>query len=120
MGGFSDLLGERSSLTVAQMKALKLHLTVSRGDFSLKEALAMREGGAISRGTHYRVLSQGKTNLLRGIFSVCLAISLGLVDRGELDRFFLAISKVPPEIDPDDAANVMSLVDTLAQRLVML
>ena len=107
-------------MTKAQIKTLTLHLAVSRGEFSLKEALDMREGGIVSRGTHYRILSQAKANLISGIFTVSLAINLGLVSRVELERFFLAVSKIPAEISPDDAANVMSLVDTLARRLVML
>jgi hypothetical protein len=120
MSGISDVLGERSSLTEAQIKTLVLHLAVSRGEFPLKEALGMRERGTISRGTHYRILSQAKANVIRGIFTVSLAVNLGLVKQGELDRFLLAVGKIPPEISPHDAANVMSLVDTLATRLVML
>jgi len=119
MTDLAAMLGERSSLTKAQIDTLMLHLQVSRGDFSLSEALSKRKGRPNQRGTHYRIVNQGKVNLVRGIFTVALAIRLGLFKQEEVARFLDAISRVPLEIG-DDADDVMSLLDVLARRLVML
>jgi hypothetical protein len=111
-------LEEHSSLTRTQIEAMALKNRVRIGEFSTKEAISKR--GESSMGSYYRVLSQAKSNVTRSIYTLLLASRIGVTSLEDLQRLLLLVSKIPAESSSTDLADVISLVEALVKKLVIL
>ena len=120
MVSVTDAVADLSSLTKVQADTLKLYLAVSQNVISLESALKSRKISGISKGTHYRIVSQARKNLERSLFTVAVGVQMGLLKPMDLQKFFTSVALVPTEVDPDDLPEVMSLVRALVTKLVML
>ena len=112
-------LTSRSSLTRVQVETIALRKRVMVGQLKLVEAAGLRGGGPVRVGSFYRVLDQARSNVQRSIFSVLLAVRLGVLKPEELTRLFSLVSQ-PAEVDRDTASQVMGVLNPLIRRLVML
>jgi hypothetical protein len=112
-------LVSRSSITRVQVETINLRKRVLAGQLKLVEAAGLRGGGPVRVGTFYRVLDQAKNNVERSIFSVLLAIRLGVLKPEELNRLFSLVSQ-PGEVDQEAAMDIMRVLNPLIRRLVML
>lgn len=87
-------------------------------------ALGEEESGSkisgVSPGAYYRVLSQAKNNIDQALYTVLFCTRIGVIQMEELRRLLDLISKAPPDVANADATQVMSLVDALVKRIVML
>jgi len=111
-------LEARSSLTRTQITAVTLRKQVERGDISRAEALATRGKG--SAGSYYRVVDQARANVTESIYTILLASRLGVTPLEDFQRLLLLMSKMPSQPSSEELADVMSLVEALVKRLVML
>ena len=112
--------GDLSSLTKAQIDTLKIHSSFLRHEINMNSALKVRKSSGISRGTHYRVLSQAKRNIRESLFTVVTAVQLGLLNPREIEKLIGTASLIPLDVDPDRLPEVMGLVEALVERIVML
>ena len=82
-------------------------------------ALRMRRNSRISRGTHYRILAQARRNIKKSLFTVALAVRLGLVRVEDVQRLAAALSGMPDDAEPPRIAELMELARIIADRIVM-
>lgn len=116
----NESVADLSSLTRVQVETLKSHLAVRKGEINMVAALRTRKNIGISRGTHYRVLAQAKTNIRRSLVTVAIATQLGLVKPDDVQKLVAMVSRIPPDIDPEMLPEVVTLVKALLSRIVML
>jgi hypothetical protein len=83
-------------------------------------ALKTRRKSGISRGTHYRILTQAKKNVKQSLFTVATAVQMGLLKAEDVQKLISTISMIPADVDSEKLPEVMALVNTLADRIVML
>ena len=120
MVSVTDAIVDKSSLTKVQVETLKLHLAILKNEISLDAALRSRKISRISKGTHYRIVSQARGNLESSLFTIAAGVQLGLLKPDDLQKFFTSVSLVPTEVDPENLPQVMSLMNALVRKLVML
>jgi len=114
--GVSDL----SSLTKVQVATIKLHQSVIKSEINMKEALIMRKNTSISRGTHYRILTQAKKNVKQSLFTIAIAVQLGLLKPEDVQKLVSTVSKIPLDMDQNKVPEVIALLSALVDRIVML
>ncbi len=102
------------------METLKIHLAVLKGEITINDALKMRKNLGISRGTHYRIVGQGKKNVIRSLLTVATAVQMGLLKPEDVQKLISTVSTIPIDLDPSKLPEVTALVKLLAQRIVML
>jgi hypothetical protein len=83
-------------------------------------ALRKRKNSGISRGTHYRVLAQGKKNIVKSLFTVATAVQMDLLKPEEVQKLISTVAMIPVDVDPAKLPEIMALVRVLAERIVML
>ncbi len=108
-----------SALTSAQVETISLRKRVMNGQLRSTDAASLRSTGPVKLGTFYRVLDQSRRNVERSIFSILLSIRLGVLSPEELNRLSSLVSQ-PGEMDEEAAAQVMSVLEVLVERLVTL
>jgi hypothetical protein len=86
----------------------------------MQEALRIRKKSGISRGTHYRILAQARRNIRKSLFTVAIAVQMGLVKPDEVQKLISTVSKIPADVDPGKLSEVVALVEAVAARIVML
>jgi hypothetical protein len=113
-------ISDLSSLTRVQVETLKIHLAVVKGEITMDAALKARKNSGISRGTHYRIIHQAKSNIMESLLTVATATQLGILKQEDVQKLIATVSTVPVDLDPSKASEVVSLVRVLAERVVML
>lgn len=86
----------------------------------MQEALKIRKDSSISKGTHYRILAQARRNVRKSVFTMAMAVQLGIVRSDELQKLMVLMSKAPMEADPATMEEVTAIVVALVNRIVML
>ena len=115
-----EAVADLSSLTRIQLETLKLHQGVLKGEINMDIALKSRTNTPISRGTHYRILAQAKRNITRSLFTVAVAVQMGLVKSEDVGKLVSSISMIPTDVDEEKLPEIMALAKVLADRIVML
>ena len=115
-----EVIAELSSLTRIQVETLKIHRAVLKGEINMDVALTTRKNSGISRGTHYRILTQARKNVTKSLFTVATAVQMGLLKPEEVQKLISTVSMIPADIDPEKLPEVMALIRVLADRIVML
>jgi hypothetical protein len=115
-----EVITDLSSLTRVQVETLKIHRAVLKGEINMDIALKIRRNSGISRGTHYRILSQAKKNVTKSLLTVAAAVQMGLLKPEDVQKLISTVSMIPSDIDPEKLPEVMGLVRVLADRIVML
>jgi hypothetical protein len=85
----------------------------------MQDALKKRKNFGISRGTHYRILAQAKKNIRESLFTVAIAVQMGLVKPEDVQKLVSSVSMIPADIDSERLPEVLALVGVLADRIVM-
>jgi len=114
-----DAVIDSSSLTKVQLETLKLYVALGKNEISLQKALRSRRISGVSKGTHYRIVSQARRNIEQSLFTVAVAVQMGLLKTSDLQKFFVSVSSVPTEVNADQLHDVMSLLQALVSKLVM-
>jgi hypothetical protein len=120
MNSPAEVIGGFSSLTRIQLETLEIHRDVLKGIINMDMALKKRKDSGISRGTHYRILAQGRKNVIESVFTVAVAVKLGLVKLEDVQKLVSTVVMIPADIDQEKLSEVVSLIKTLADRIVML
>jgi hypothetical protein len=115
----SEIMVDLSSLTRVQVETMKLHLAIHKSEISMQEALGKRKKSKISRGTHYRILAQAKKNIRESLFTIAIAVQVGLLKPEDIQRLIASVVVIPVDLEPARLPEVLSLVRALADRIVM-
>jgi hypothetical protein len=119
MNSSSEKMVDLSSLTRIQVETLQLHLAIRKSEINIQDALKKRKNFGISRGTHYRILAQAKKNIKESIFTVAIAVQMGLLKPEEVEKLVSSVSMIPDDVDPAKLPEVLALVKVLVNRIVM-
>jgi hypothetical protein len=92
---------------------------VVKDEIKMDIALQIRKNRAISRGTHYRILSQARKNITQSLFTVATAVQMGLLRSEDVEKLISSVSMIPIDFDPEKLPEVIALVKVLADRIVM-
>jgi hypothetical protein len=114
-----DFLGRRCSLTKRQIECLSLQ--ISRESQVKNDSREQRphEQFGVSEGAYYRVLSQAKNNVDQAVYTILLCSRMGIIQGEDLKRLVNLMGKAPSEL-PEAQREVISLVDALVRKIVML
>jgi hypothetical protein len=113
-----EFLQARSSVTSTQLSTILLKRGVDMREISLKDVMDSRRG--MSMGSYYRILSQGKSNIVKSLYTLLLAARLGVLSLDDFQRLVNLVSKLPQDASSTDVADVVPLVDALVRRIVIL
>jgi hypothetical protein len=108
-----------SSLTRIQFETLQLHLAVRQAKINVQDALKRGKKSPISRGTHYRILAQARKNVKQSLFTVAVAVQIGLLKQEDVLKLIGSVSAIPPDVEPQKMAEILPLVRILVERIVM-
>ena len=108
-----------SSLTRIQVETIEIRQAVLEDKIKIDSALKIRKNSGISRGTHYRILSQAKRNIVESLFTVAVAAQMGLLKPEDVQKLISSVSMIPVDVDPQKLPEVIALVKVLANRIVM-
>jgi hypothetical protein len=114
-----EAIVDLSSLTRIQVETLQLHVAVRKSQIRMQDALKTRKNIGISRGTHYRILAQAKKNIRESLFTVALAVQMGLLKPEDIQKLVSSVSMIPVDADPEKLPEVLALMGVLANRIVM-
>jgi hypothetical protein len=93
---------------------------VEKHEISPTKAASMRQPKPVTPGAFNRVLTQAKSNVEAAIYTLLLSERLGLVRPEDFRRLLELISKTPGTLDEVESSEVISLVDALVRKIVML
>jgi hypothetical protein len=93
---------------------------VENHEISPTTAASMRQPKAVTPGAFNRVLIQAKSNVESAIYTLLLSERMGLVRPEDFRRLLELISKTPGTLDEIESREVISLVDALVRKIVML
>lgn len=118
----AKFLAEESLLTVAQLDTVLIHrLALARG-VTMGEMVSMRDGGAVTKGSFLRTLRQCEQNLRGCVYTLILAIYLGLVEAptsSALVRVSHTVSAVKGiTLTPKERSAVLSSLEELAKSVI--
>ena len=114
------MIVDLSSFTRVQIETLKTCLAVRGHEINMQQALKSRKNNGISRGTYYRILAQAKRNVQRSLFTVAIAVQLGMLNPEDVQKLISAVSMIPSSVNPEKMPEILALVKTVADRIVML
>ena len=115
----SEGIADLSSLTRIQVETLKIHQAVLKDEIKMDIALKIRKNRGISRGTHYRILTQARKNITQSLFTVATAVRMGLLRSEDVEKLISTVSIIPGDVDYEKLPEVIALVKILADRIVM-
>lgn len=115
-----DFLGGNSSLTRTQIRRLMVQLSLQNPGEIGPEGENGSEITGVTPGAYYRVLSQAKNNVNQALYTLLLCTRIGVIRMDDLRRLLDLIAKVPPDVADVEANQVISLVDALVRKIVML
>ncbi len=114
-----EAISDLGSLTRVQIETLQLHTAIRKSAISVHEALTMRKKLGISRGTHYRILSQAKKNVKQSLFTVAMAVQMELVKPEDVQKLISSVSAIPSDVDPEKLPELVAVLRAVADRIVM-
>ncbi len=119
MKAYPKSIIDLSSLTEIQVETLRIELARRKHEITMQEALKTRKISGISRGAHHRVLLQAKANVKAALFTLAVAVHLGVLNLEEAQKLILSASSIPDDLDSNKTTEILGLVNVLAERIVM-
>ncbi len=115
----NDFLAAQSSLTKRQIEVLSLQIEAQNTlrDSSKTERPHITAG--VAEGSYYRVLSQAKNNIDQALYTMVLCSRMGILQGEDVNRLLKLMGRAPSEL-PGDPKEVISLVNALVRKIVML
>lgn len=114
-----EFLGSRSSLTKTQIQRLSVYISLQNEQDSTVKNERGHVMSGVTEGAYYRVLKQAKNNVNQALYTLLLCSRMGVIRVDDLSRLLQLVGKVPSDT-LDNADEVMSLVDALVKKIVML
>ena len=110
-----------SSFTKTQIDSLLLAFKYKIEGYSLSEIIKLRDSGPVTKGSYGRTLKQSKRNFSRSLYTLILAVYLGLLDNNTLNSIIELSNKLKSvkelELPPDIIEQVEDLVEEVCNRV---
>ncbi len=118
----AKFLTEKSLLTVAQLDTVLIHRLALAGGVTLSQMVSTRDGGPVSKGSFLRTLRQCERNVTGCVYTIMLAIYLGLVDAqtsSALVRVSGTVSGVKGiTLTNEERSTIISSLEELAKSVI--
>lgn len=114
-----DFLGNHSSLTKRQIECINLQISARNRTRDGSKSERPHNISGVSEGAYYRVLGQAKANVDQALYTILLCSRLGIIDGADFSRLLNLINRAPSDAS-ESSKEVMSLVDALVRKIVML
>jgi|SRR5271157_2286501 len=115
----SDALVGRSTLTKKQIESLESYRRVAKGELLLREAASLRSGKAVTVGSYWRTVQQGREKMRESMVTVLIGLWLGLIKLEDVRRLFDFVGRGATELSDDDVGRLSQVLETLISRIVM-
>ena len=110
-----------SSFTKTQIDSLLLAFEYKIEGYSLSEIIKLRDSGPVTKGSYGRTLKQSKRNFSRSLYTLVLAVYLGLLDNNTLNSIIELSNKLKSvkelELPPNIIKQVEDLVEEVCDRV---
>ena len=110
-----------SSFTKTQIDSLLLAFKYKIEGYSLSEIIKLRDSGPVTKGSYGRTLKQSKRNFSRSLYTLILAVYLGLLDNNTLNSIIELSNKLKSvkelELPPNIIKQVEDLVEEVCDRV---
>lgn len=112
---------KQSHFTNVQIDSLLLAFQYKIKGCSLSDIVKMRDSGPVSKGSYLRTLKQAKNNFRRSLYTLLLAVYLGILDTNTVEDFIELSNKlnslkdmwVPEEV----VSDIERIVDEISDRI---
>lgn len=87
----------------------------------LDEMIGMRDGRRVTKGSFVRTLRQAERNLIKSVYTIILAIHMGLVTPGassalvRISEMVAGLKETSPT--PEETSRIVGALEVLARRL---
>ena len=112
-------LEEHSSLTKRQIECVVQQISARSMLRVNKKKDSSDVKREVSEGSYYRVLSQAKNNINEAVYTTLVCSRMGLIQAADFNKLLNLMSNAPSEM-PGNSEEVISLVEALVRRIVML
>ncbi len=114
-----NVLAKQSNLTEKQLESLMSYVRVVTGEMLYREAAALRSGKAVTIGSYYRTVQQGRNQIRESIVTVLVAIAMGLVKIEDVRKLFELASRGNTEVSEENRKQFTGILQTLLDKIVM-
>jgi hypothetical protein len=115
----SDALMKQSNLTKKQLESLMSYARVAKGEMLYREAAASRSEKAVTIGSYYRTVQQGRNQIRESVVTVLVAIAIGLVKMEDVRKLLELVGKENIEVVEEDREHFTLILQTLLYKIVM-
>ena len=119
-----NLLGfllTNSNFTKIQIDSLLLAFEYKIEGYSLGEIVKLRDSGPVTKGSYGRSLKQSKRNFSKSLYTLVLAIYLGVLDVNTLNSMIELSNKLKSikelELPPNIIEQVEDLIEEVCDRV---
>ena len=116
-----QFLLNNSHFTKTQIDSLLLAFEYKIEGYSLTEIIKLRDSGPVTKGSYGRTLKQSKRNFSRSLYSLVLAVYLGLLDVNTLNSIIDLSNKLKSvkelELPPNIIEQVENLIEEISDRV---
>jgi len=112
-------LALRSSLTKKQIERLSLQISAEKRHGSTIKSQPKHLIVGVSEGAYYRVVDQAKKNVDEALYTLLLCSRMGVIRTEDLTRLLRLVIRAPEE-PSENTEEVVSLVDALVRKIVMI
>ena len=113
------LMVAESLLSEKMLESLYSYRRVIQKEIRLKEAAATREGGAVTIGSYFRTVQQGRKKIRASIVTVLIALWADLVKPEDLLRLLELARRTPGELSEDEAERFEEVLNALLDKLLV-
>ena len=108
-----------STLTRTQLESLRSYVRVVNGELLLKQAAIRRAQGAVTVGSYYRTVSQGRTKIRESMVTVLIGIWLGLVKLEDVRRLFDLAGEGFEDLSDESTERFVQVLQTILEKVVI-
>ena len=112
---------KQSHFTNVQIDSLLLAFQYKIEGCSLSEIVKMRDSGPVSKGSYLRTLKQAKNNFRRSLYTLLLAVYLGILDTNTVEDFIELSNKLNSlkgiQVPEEVVSDIERIVDEISDRI---
>ena len=112
---------KQSHFTNVQIDSLLLAFQYKIEGCSLSEIVKMRDSGPVSKGSYLRTLKQAKNNFRRSLYTLLLAVYLGILDTNTVEDFIELSNKLNSlkgiQVPEEVVSDIERIVDEISNRI---
>jgi hypothetical protein len=112
-------LVDRSALTPRQLEALRSYVRVALGEMKFREAAATGTSKAVTVGSYFRTLQQGRDNVRRALVTLLIGLWLGVIKAEDVRRLLDLAGAGDRDLSDEERDRFVSVLRALVEKIVM-